>query len=117
MSENNCSTTSAAKSRVHDLSNKFDKISGKVVTIGVSVLIALMSMLYTDMKDRVNKMEERVTFLYNDKLSRSEFLDTMREIKEDMLLSRKETDKQIQSVKTEIIERLDLILQYNRDRR
>lgn len=116
MSENkNCTPIPKHNSRLNALSNKFEQISGKTITIGISILIALMSMLYTDMKDRVGKMEERVTFLYNDKLSRGEFMDTMRDLKEEMLISRKDTDRQLQLMRSEILERIDLMIQYSRN--
>lgn len=96
------------------LKERFEKVSSKAVTIGASILIALISVVYSDMRDRVAKVEERVSFLYNDKVSRSEFLDTLKELKSEMVLNRQETDRQIQSVKTEIIDRLDLIIRFNK---
>lgn len=112
MSTNNCPPTQ--HTGVEQLSNKFDKISGKAVAIGVSILIGLFSMMYSDMKSRVDSLETQASFLYQDKLSRSEFKAELRDLKNDMLISKKDTDAKIDNMRQDVLDRINMLIEYNK---
>lgn len=115
MSNNDCSTKHQYNKN-DALSQKFDKVSGKAVAIGVSVLLGLLSILYTDVKSRLDALEIQSSFLHQDKLSRSEFKSEMRDLRDDMLISKKDTDNKIDAVRNDIIDRINMVLEVSRNK-
>lgn len=102
----------ATSETLKTVNDKFEKISGKVISVGVSVFIAIMGMLYSDIKSRVETIEGRITHLYQDKISREEVRQQFIEIKKEMAEGRAEQVRLMNSMRQDMIDRLDLIVRY-----
>lgn len=107
---------SSAQSTMRAVNEKFEKVSGKVISVGVSVFIGIMGMLYSDMKNRVDVIEGRIAHLYQEKISREEVRQQFVEIKKEMADGRAEQIRLMNSMRQDMIDRLDIILRYNHTR-
>lgn len=84
-------TTQTANSRINNYWEKFGLWA-------CGVIIALLCLAYNDQKSRIEKMEERVQFLYIDKVNKSDLKDT-----EARLMNR------IEGMQTDILARMDIL--------
>lgn len=99
-------TLNDANERINILVSRW---SGKVITVAVTIIISIMSMLYTDMKTRVGSLEERTTFILQDKVSRAEFKDEMTQMRLQIEGIKTDIITRQQSMKKDILDRLDLM--------
>lgn len=76
----------------------------------IGVVVMILGGLYNAAVDRITVTEERVSFLYQDKVSRAE----LREVAEGLRIqndsNKKEILSQQEGLKQDILSRLDLIL-------
>lgn len=86
------------------------KISGKVLTIIAGLLISIGTMAYSNINTRITTLEDRVSFLYQDKLSRSEFSERMNQIQKQNEALKADIIARQDNMKDDILSRLDLIL-------
>lgn len=107
-----CSDKSTSQNTMRVVNEKFEKVSGKVISVGVSVFIAIMGMLYSDMKTRVETIEGRITHLYQDKISREEVRQQFVEIKKEMSEGRAEQMRNMNALRQDILDRLDYLFKF-----
>lgn len=92
----------------HIVDKKFNSIYGKIIAVAVSLALSIGGFMYNDLKSRTAVLEEKVSFLYQDKVSRAEFREEMNQLRMQNdankadILSRQETTKQ------DILARMDL---------
>lgn len=89
----------------------------KVVAVVVSLIFSFIGMLYSDMKTRISVLEDRVSFLYQDKLSRSEFKEEFKVLREEITASRRDSAERIDATRTDIVERINMLIDYNNNTR
>lgn len=97
MENKTCPTNGvSANSRI----NKFvEKFSVYIIGVLLSLGIAGWNKIDTD----IDKINDRVSFLYQDKISRQE-------LKDEMFLVRSQIERDNQQLRTDILSRLELIL-------
>lgn len=95
---------------------KFSNITTKVLLGAITVIFTIAGMMYSDVKQRTDALEDRVSFLYQDKISRDEFRMEFIELKKEMASSRMETNAKVEAMKREIIERIDLFMQLQQEK-
>lgn len=106
--QDNCnqSTGETASKRINRYLEKF------AVWI-VGIVIALGSWAWNGMDARVTKVEDRVAFLYQDKVSRQELKDEMALIRQSMDKGNLELISRQDQMKQDIISRLELIIKFS----
>lgn len=62
----------------------------------LGITIAILGFMYTDMRTRVTTLEDRVSFLYQDKISRAEFREEIGQVR-----------LQLEGTKSDILSRID----------
>ena len=87
-----CSVDNSTSARMNKWVEKFS------VWI-VGILVSIGGFLWTNMDTRINSLEDKVSFLYQDKVSRAE-------LKEEMKLLRAQSEQN----KNDILARLELII-------
>lgn len=87
---------------------KFNHIYGKIIAVGLSLTLSLGGFLYSDMKARLNVVEEKVSFLYQDKVSRAEFREEMNQLRTQNEANKSDILARTESTKQDILARLDL---------
>jgi len=87
-----------------------NKISGKVLTIVAGLLISIGTMAYTDINTRLSSLEEKASFLFQDKISRGEFVEQMNQIRRQNDAMKSDILARQEGMKSDILSRLDLIL-------
>lgn len=92
------------------LNDKISKISGKILTVVFSVIVAIVSMMYNDAKTRITTLEDRVSFLYQDKVSRAEFKEEMNQLRLQNEGMKSDILTRQESMKSDILARLDLLI-------
>lgn len=91
---------------------KFNAIAGKIIAVGLSVLLTVGGVMYSDMKARLNVLEERVSFLYQDKVSRAEFREEMNQLRTQNEANKTDILSRQESMKLDILARLDLYFKH-----
>lgn len=84
-----------------------------VLTVAAYAVAAVMGMSWyntTESKDRIKALEERVSFLYQDKVSRAEFREEMTQVRLQIEATKSDIVSRQDSMKFDILGRLDLIL-------
>lgn len=89
----------------------------KVVAVAMSLVFSFVGMLYSDMKTRISVLEDRVSFLYQDKLSRSEFKEEFKGLREEIAASRADSAARLDATRTDIVERINMLIDYNNNSR
>lgn len=87
------------KDKEQPTAQRINKFIEKFSVWIVSILISIGGYMYTKIDDKLETLEERVAYLYQDKVSRQE-------LKEEMSLLRNSQNQ----MKDDIVQRLELIL-------
>lgn len=90
---------------------KFNTIYGKIIGVGLSLILTVGGIMYSDMKARVTVLEEKVSFLYQDKVSRAEFKEEMNQIRMQNEANKTDILSRQESTKSDILARMDLYFQ------
>lgn len=96
-----------------NVTTKINKWVEKFAIWLVGILISVGSFLYTQMDTRIDKVEERVAYLSQDKVGRQELREEVTQIR--VLIDRmsQEQMRMTESMKSEILDRLELILRFS----
>ena len=90
------------------IDKKFNNIYGKIIGVAVSLALTIGGFMYSDMKARVTVLEEKVSFLYQDKVSRAEFREEMNQIRMQNEANKTDILSRQESTKSDILARMDL---------
>lgn len=96
-----------------NVTTKINKWVEKFAIWLVGILISVGSFLYTQMDTRIDKVEERVAYLSQDKVYCQELREEVTQIR--VLIDRmsQEQMRMTESMKSEILDRLELILRFS----
>lgn len=90
--------------------SKLDSIIFKISAGAIALLISIASVQYVDMKQRTTILEDRVSFLYQDKVSRAEFREEMNQLRQQNDANKSDIVARIESQKSDVLARIDLII-------
>ena len=96
------------------INSTLTKISGKVLTIVAGLLISIGTMAYTNINTRLTSLEEKTSFLFQDKISRGEFVEQMNQIRRQNEAMKSDIISRQDGMKSDVLSRLDLILKMQR---
>lgn len=103
-------------SKVHEA---LGSVYTKMIAFTVAGMLTLSGMIYTDMKAKVDVLDERVNILFQEKVSRKEFKEEMSILHSRMEGSNRDLMSRQDEMKADILARLDLIIRsspYTRDK-
>lgn len=92
-------------------SDKFNKLIGRVAAFSITVVVAIAGMIYKDTSNRVANVEERVNYLFMDKISRAEFKEEINQLRVQNEANKADILSRQNSVREDIIARLDMYMQ------
>lgn len=92
------------------IGDTLNKISGKVLTIVAGLLISIGTMAYTNIDTRISTLEEKTSYLFQDKISRGEFIQSLNQIRVQNDAMKADILARQEGMKSDILSRLDLIL-------
>lgn len=89
--------------------SKLSKIIQTVAAYAIAGIIIIFWNTGAESKDRIKVLEERVSFLYQDKVSRAEFREEMTQVRLQIEGTKTDIVTRQDSMKSDILGRLDLI--------
>lgn len=89
---------------------KISKIINKVAVGAITIIFTISGIMYSDAKQRITMLEERVSFLYQDKVSRAEFREEMSQLRLQNDANKSDIISRQESLKSDILARIDLII-------
>lgn len=95
-----------------NVASKINKWVEKFAVWLVGILVSIGGFMYTQMDSRVDKIEERVSYLYQDKVSRQELREEVGQLKVQIDRFGKDQAERTELMKNEILGRIDLILRF-----
>ena len=98
------------KSSENIFNEKWAQLSSKVLIGAVSVIFAIVGMMYSEAKQRLYSLEEKVSYLQIDKMSRDEFKLEFIELKKELAEQRATSAAANEVMKREIIDRINLLM-------
>ena len=99
-----------SKTDDHSATRKINHFVEKFAWWIVGIVVTMLTMVYNNTTDRIGNTEEKVAFLYQDKISRAEFREVTKELQIQAARDKKDILDQQKSMKSDILSRLDLIL-------
>ena len=99
-----------------EATDKLNTWIGKVATFAIALLFTVGGIMYNDMKTRTAALEERVSFLFQDKVSRAEFKEEMTQLRIQNEANKTDILARQETMKSDILARIDLLVPYLRDR-
>ena len=93
-----------------DGSRKLNKIIGYVATFCVTLVFSLAASMYNDLKTRTNTLEERVSYLYTDKVSRSELNEAIQQLRMQNEANKADIINQQRLVRDDILGRISILM-------
>ena len=106
MIENDDKATSSSG----DGSRKLNKIIGYVATFCVTLVFSLAASMYNDLKTRTNTLEERVSYLYTDKVSRSELNEAIQQLRMQNEANKADIINQQRLLRDDILGRISILM-------
>ena len=91
------------------LNRKLVNISGKIMAVVVTVFMSLGAMMYNDNKNKISVLEERVSNLVYDKVSRSELREDLQQLRLQNEANKADIISRQESMKKDILDRLRLL--------
>lgn len=98
---------SDAKSVVDE---KLFGISSKILAGLLAIIFSVGGIMYTDSKQRMTTLEDRVSFLYQDKVSRAEFREEMQTLRMQNDANKSDIIARQDSLKSDVLARIDLLI-------
>lgn len=86
------------------------KIITTIAAYATAIVIGFGLWSYNDTKDRIKGIEERVSFLYQDKVSRAEFREEMTQMRLQIEATKSDIIARQEATKSDILARLDLMI-------
>lgn len=97
---------------------KLNNWVGKVASFAIAVVVGIAGIMYNDIKQRTTTLEERVSFLYQDKVSRAEFREEMIQLRQQNDANKTDIIARQETMKSDILARFDLLIPHiSRDRK
>ena len=93
-----------------DGSRKLNKIIGYVATFCVTLVFSLAASMYNDLKTRTNTLEERVSYLYTDKVSRSELNEAIQQLRMQNEANKADIINQQRLLRDDILGRISILM-------
>lgn len=87
--------------------DRFNAFIGKGLTILLAIVVAVAGMAYKDIITRQSQIEDKVSFLYQDKVSRAEFREEMTQLRVQNDATKSEMLAQMRIANGDIISRMD----------
>ena len=94
----------------NDFNNWWEHTSGKIIAGAVAIILSIGTMMYTDTKQRVTLLEDKVSFLYQDKVSRAEFREEMAQLRLQNDANKSDIIARQDALKSDVLQRIDMIL-------
>lgn len=85
-------------------------ISSKILAGLLTIIFTVGGIMYTDSKQRITTLEDKVSFLYQDKVSRAEFREEMSQIRIQNDANKSDIIARQESMKSDIIARINLLV-------
>lgn len=95
---------------VSDLRRKFDKAAYKILWWLIGVVVMACGSIYKQTVDRMDGIETKVQFLYQDKASREELRQSSLDIQKKVDENKHDILQQQDGMKRDILQRLDYLL-------
>lgn len=90
--------------------SKLDSIIFKFCAGAIALVISFGGVQYMEIKQRTTILEDRVSFLYQDKVSRAEFREEMNQLRQQNDANKSDIVARIESQKSDVLARIDLII-------
>lgn len=91
------------------LNKRLTQISGKVIAIAVSIFISIGAVLYNDFNSRIGVLENRVSGLVYDKVSRSELKEDLHQLRLQNEANKLDIIARQEAMKEDILDRLQML--------
>lgn len=101
--EESCSKTDTLNERINRFVSKF-------LWWLVGVVVMIMGGIYNNTNERITSMEDKVSFLYQDKVSRAELREVTNDFRSQNEVMKAEIMAQQYETKKDILARLDFLL-------
>lgn len=85
-------------------------ISSKVLAGLLAVIFSVGGIMYNDSKQRITTLEDKVSFLYQDKVSRAEFREEMAQLRIQNDANKSDIIARQESLKSDVLARIDLLI-------
>jgi hypothetical protein len=90
----------------------WEKTQDKIIAGTIAIILGIGAMIYTDMKQRVYILEDKVAFLYNDKVSKAEFKEEMTQLRLQNDANKSDIIARQDALKNDILQRMDMLNEY-----
>lgn len=93
--------------------NAPDRLQKLITTFAgysLAIILGISAWSYNDIKTRISGIEERVSFLFQDKVSRAEFREEMTQMRMQIEGTKTDIIARQESTKADILSRLDLLI-------
>ena len=100
----------AQEDKVESKPDRLQRIITIVAGYAIAIILAVSWYNYTDTKDRIRGIEERVSFLYQDKVSRAEFREEMTQMRLQIEATKTDIIARQEATKSDILARIDLLI-------
>lgn len=91
------------------IDEKLFGISSKILAGLLTIIFTVGGIMYSDSKQRITILEDKVSFLYQDKISRTEFQNEMKEFRRQNDINKSDILERQENTKLDILARIDLI--------
>ena len=100
------------------MSDKFEAwwehTQGRILAGTIAIVLAIGSMIYSDMKQDIENLETRVSFLTIDKVSKEEFRIEMTQLRLQNEAIKSDIIARQDGLKSDILQRMDMVMDYIR---
>jgi hypothetical protein len=100
----------AQEDKVESKPDRLQRIITIIAGYAIAIILVVSWYNYTDTKDRIRGIEERVSFLYQDKVSRAEFREEMTQMRLQVEATKTDIIARQESTKSDILARIDLLI-------
>lgn len=100
----------AQENKVESKPDRLQRIITIIAGYAIAIILAVSWYNYTDTKDRIRGIEERVSFLYQDKVSRAEFREEMTQMRLQIEATKTDIIARQEATKSDILARIDLLI-------
>jgi hypothetical protein len=100
----------AQENKVESKPDRLQRIITIIAGYAIAIILAVSWYNYTDTKDRIRGIEERVSFLYQDKVSRAEFREEMTQMRLQIEATKTDIIAIQEATKSDILARIDLLI-------
>lgn len=102
------------------MSDKFEawwqEMQGKIVGTTIAIILSIGGMLYSDTRQDIKSLEERVAFLYVDKVSRQELKEELNQLRMQNDANKSDIIARQDILRNDVLQRIDMLSTYIREK-